>query len=132
MVPSWFHWTGEELVTATFASAPHVRRPALRVADLRADPRVAVTIDTEAFPPEVLTLRGEVALAEQAGVVPEYALAAVRYLGDDAADAYLGGLDHPSTRMVRIALRPSWVGLLDFQGRLPEALGGIGERAGDA
>ena len=28
---TWFHWTGEELVMPTFASAPHVRRPAARL-----------------------------------------------------------------------------------------------------
>jgi hypothetical protein len=27
--------------------------------------------------------------------------------------------------MARIAVRPSWVGVLDFQGRLPRALGGV-------
>jgi hypothetical protein len=58
VVASWFHWTGEELVMPTFVSAPHVRHPAYRVRTLRANPEVAVTIDTESFPPEVLTIRG--------------------------------------------------------------------------
>jgi hypothetical protein len=52
VLPSWFHWTGQELVMPTFLSAPHVRRPAGRLAALRARPDVAVTIDTEQFPPE--------------------------------------------------------------------------------
>src|ERR687886_744103 len=64
VLPSWFHWTGEELVMPTFVSAPHVRQPARRPA----------------------------ALAE---------------------------IDRPGTRMARIALRPTWVGLLDFQTRVP-------------
>jgi hypothetical protein len=31
----------------------------------------------------------------------------------------------PGTRMARIDLQPTWVGVLDFQKRLPSALGGI-------
>jgi Pyridoxamine 5'-phosphate oxidase len=124
VVPSWFHWTGEELVMPTFISAPHVRHPAYRVRDLRANPDVAVTIDTESFPPESLTIRGRAEISEVDGIVPEYALAAHRYLGDEEATAYLAQIDHPGTRMARIAVRPAWVGVLDFQTRLPSALGG--------
>jgi hypothetical protein len=119
VLPSWFHWTGDELVMPTFISAPHVRHPARRLAALRANPDVAVTIDTETFPPEVLLLRGRAAITEVDGVVPEYALAARRYMGDQAATAYLAEIDRPGTRMARIALRPTWVGLLDFQTRVP-------------
>lgn len=52
-------------------------------------------------------------------MVPEYALAARRYLGDPAATTYLAQIDQPGTRMARIAVRPAWVGLLDFQTRVP-------------
>jgi Pyridoxamine 5'-phosphate oxidase len=125
VVASWFHWTGEELVMPTFISAPHVRHPAYRVRSLRANPQVAVTIDTESFPPEVVTIRGTAEVAEVDGIVPEYALAAHRYLGGEEATAYLAQIDHPSTRMARIAVRPTWVGVLDFQTRMPSALGGV-------
>jgi hypothetical protein len=86
---------------------------------LLAAPDVAVTIDTEAFPPQVLLLRGRAAITEADGVVPEYALAARRYLGEAAATGYLAQIDQPGTRMARIAVRPTWVGLLDFQTRVP-------------
>jgi hypothetical protein len=125
VVASWFHWTGEELVMPTFISAPHIRHPAYRVRDLRANPGVAVTIDTESFPPEVLTIRGRAEIAEVDGIVPEYALAAHRYLGEEEATAYLAQIDQPGTRMARIAVRPAWVGVLDFQTRMPSALGGV-------
>jgi hypothetical protein len=120
-----FHWTGEVLAMPTFLAAPHVRHPAGRIRALRANPGVAVTIDTETFPPEVLTLRGRVEISEVEGIPPEYASAAHRYLGDDAARAYLAHIDQPGTRMARIDLRPTWVGVHDFQSRLPSALGGI-------
>jgi hypothetical protein len=124
ILASWFEWTGEDLVLPTFISAPHVRHPTYRVRALRANPDVAVTVDTEAFPPEVLSIRGRAEITEVDGVVPEYAQAAYRYLGSEQATAYLEQIDHPSTRMARIAVRPTWVGLLDFQTRLPSALGG--------
>src|SRR5436190_4566989 len=71
IVSSWFHWTGEELVMATFIAAPHVHRAAARLRDLRMHPDVAVGIDTETFPPNVLSIRGRAELIEVDGVVPE-------------------------------------------------------------
>ncbi|WP_413452966.1 pyridoxamine 5'-phosphate oxidase family protein [Georgenia sp. 1P01AC] len=122
VVPTWFHWTGEELVMATFLSAPHVAGPARRLPALRARPDVAVTIDTEAFPPEVLLVRGRVRIEGLDGVAPEYAAAARRYQGEEGGGQYLAFVDQPGTRIARISLRPSWVGLLDFQARSPGAL----------
>lgn len=90
-----------------------------------ANPVAAVTIDTETFPPEVLTIRGRVEISEAEGIPAEYASAAWRYLGDEAARAYLAQIDQPVTRMARIDLHPAWVGVHDFQSRLPSALGGI-------
>ena len=125
IVASWFHWTGDELVMPTFISAPHVRHPAYRVRALRAHPEVAITIDTESFPPEAVAIRGSAEITEADGIPQEYALAAHRYLGEQEATAYLAQIDHPGTRMARIAVRPTWVGLVDFQTRLPSALGGL-------
>jgi hypothetical protein len=125
VVPTWFHWTGAELVMPTFLAAPHVRHAPVRLRALRANPDVAVSIDTEDFPPLVLSLRGQVSITDADGVPAEYALAARRYLGADAAAGYLDQIDRPGTRMARIALRPSWVGLIDFQTRQPSGLGGV-------
>jgi hypothetical protein len=122
---TWFHWTGEVLAMPTFLAAPHVRHAAGRLRALRVNPDVAVMIDTETFPPEVLTMRGRVTISEVEGIPPEYASAARRYLGDEAAHSYLREIDQPGTRMARIDLHPAWVGVLDFQTRLPSALGGI-------
>ena len=122
IVPTWFHWTGDELVMATFVWAPHIHRPAARLRDLAANPAVAITIDTERFPPVVLSVRGEVSITEVAGLAPEYAAAAHRYLGDDAATAYLAQIDQPGTTMARIGLRPRWVGLIDFDTRVPAVM----------
>src|ERR687892_1642682 len=119
VLATWFHWTGDMLVMPTFLAAPHVRHAAGRLRALRANPQVAVTIDTETFPPEVLTIRGRVEIGEVDGIPPDYASAARRYLGEEAAREYLAQIDRPGTRMARIDLRPTWVGVLDFQSRLP-------------
>jgi hypothetical protein len=127
VVPTWFHWTGHELVMPTYVAGPRIgiRHPAARLAALRARPDVAVTIDTETFPPQSLSLRGRVEITEVDGLAPEYAAAARRYLGDEAAAGMLASLDQPGTRQARIALRPSWVGMLDFDTRMPSAQGGV-------
>jgi hypothetical protein len=65
------------------------------------------------------------AVTEVDGVVPEYAQAARRYMGEEAAAEYITQLDRPGTRMARIAVRPTWVGIIDFQTRLPSTLGGV-------
>jgi Pyridoxamine 5'-phosphate oxidase len=125
VLPTWFHWTGEELVMPTFLAAPHVKRPAARLRVLRERPDVALTIDMEGFPPDVLLIRGKATVVDVDGVPPEYAAAAQRYLGEEAAAAYLAEIDRPGTRMARIGVRPTWVALIDFQSRLPGALGGV-------
>jgi hypothetical protein len=38
---------------------------------------------------------------------------------DEGAAELLAMIDDPSTRMARIAVRPTWVGVLDFDARLP-------------
>jgi Pyridoxamine 5'-phosphate oxidase len=127
VVPTWFHWTGRDLVLVTYVAGPRIgiRHPAARLAALRARPDVAVTIDTDSFPPQSLSLRGRVEITEVDGVAPEYAAAAQRYLGPEAAAGMLAGLDQPGTRQARIVLRPTWVGLLDFDTRLPSVQGGV-------
>jgi len=125
VLATWFVWTGEVLAMPTFLAAPHVRHAAGRLRALRANPHVAVTIDTETFPPEVVTIRGHVEVSEIDGIPAEYASAARRYLGDEAAQAYLAQIDQPGTRMASIDLHPAWVGVLDFQSRMPSTLGGI-------
>ncbi|KAA2256006.1 pyridoxamine 5'-phosphate oxidase [Solihabitans fulvus] len=110
--PMLFHWTGAELVMATFAGAR-------KIAALRAKPDVAIIIDVASTPPETLLIRGRASVTDVDGIVPEYALAHRRYGGEEQAAATLAAIDHPGTRMARIAVVPTWVGVLDFQTRLP-------------
>lgn len=126
VVPTWFAWTGADVVMATYVAGPAagIRHPAARIAALRANPAVALTIDTDAFPPTILTIRGRAEVDEVDGLAPEYVESAHRYLGE-AAPGMVARMDQPGTVQARIAVRPTWVGLLDFTERLPSPLGGV-------
>src|SRR4051812_317487 len=97
VIPIAFHWTGDELVFATFAGVEKVRA-------LRRHADVAVTIDAKGVPPEMLLLRGKVELAEEDGILPEYVLMQNKYYGEERTKAELEHIDRPGVRMVRIGL----------------------------
>jgi hypothetical protein len=114
VVPIWFQWNGQEVVMGTPPQAPKVKA----LGD--GDP-VAVTIDSGDWPYQVLYLRGNVAKRTVDGVVPEYALAAAKYLGEEQGAAWVGQFPR-DVRMTRLAVRPIWVGVLDFTTRFPSAM----------
>ncbi len=115
VVPIWFHWTGHEIVMGTPAKAPKLKA-------LARNPKVSLTIDDNTFPHKVLLVRGTARLETVAGIVPEYALAAERYFGVEQGQVWVRQLQQMISSMVRIAITPEWVGLLDFQTRFPSAL----------
>lgn len=115
VVPIWFHWNEWEFVLGTPAKAPKLKA-------LAKSPKVALTIDENSFPHKVLLIRGTVRLQNVKGVVPEYALAAERYFGAEQGKAWVAQLASKAPEMVRVAITPEWVGLLDFQTRFPSAL----------
>jgi hypothetical protein len=118
VVSLWFHWNGTDLVMCTFGGAPKLK--ALSTGD-----RVALTIDTNAPPNHILSIRGTAQVTNVKGVAEEYAAAAARYLGGEQAAGYIQSLpaDIP---MARIAVRPDHVVLLDFETRFPSALSSLG------
>lgn len=115
VLPMMFHWTGEEIVLPTFSGAA-------KLTALRARPGIAITIDVPGPPPEVLLIRGQAEIVEVDGILPEYAEAHRRYYGEEQGTKNIESMDRPGIRMGRIAVKPSWVGVLDFQTRLPGAV----------
>ena len=115
VVPIWFHWNGREIVLASPPKAPKLKA-------LAKNPNVALTIDDNTFPHKVLLVRGAARLEPVKGIVPEYALAADRYFGDQQGKAWVAQLASMIRDMVRITVTPQWVGLLDFETRFPSAL----------
>ena len=118
VVSLWFHWDGHDLVMCTFGGAPKLK--ALTTGD-----RVAISIDTNAPPNHVLSIRGTAQVTTVDGVVDEYARAAVRYLGSDVGAGYIQSLP-AHVPMARIAVRPDDVVVLDFETRFPSALSSPG------
>jgi hypothetical protein len=115
VVPIWFHWTGEALVLGTPTTA-------LKLKALTREPKVAVTIDENNFPHKVLLVRGTARLQEVAGVVPEYTLAARRYLGEAQGAGWAAQAAKMFPGMTRIAIKPAWVGVVDFEQRFSSAI----------
>jgi Pyridoxamine 5'-phosphate oxidase len=115
VVPIWFHWTGEEIVLGSSPQAPKMKV-------LPHNSNVALTIDSNDFPWKTLLIRGTARAETVDGVVPEYAAAAERYFGAEQGRAWVDQVRHLSSQMARVAIRPEWVGILDFETRFPSAL----------
>jgi translation initiation factor IF-1 len=111
VVSIWFHWDGSDIVMASLPGAPKLNA-------LHSGDRVALTIDTNDPPHHILSIRGTAEVTETQGVVKEYAQAAMRYLGKERGEAYVGSLP-AEIRMGRIAVRPDQVVVLDFETRFP-------------
>jgi hypothetical protein len=111
--------------TRRCSRASRTTRSTARLAALRANPDVALSIDTDDTPPHALLLRGRAEVSEVDGLAEEYVLSAQRYLGEEAATALVESATGPGTRQARIVVRPEWAGLLDFETRLPSSLGGV-------
>ena len=115
VVPIWFHWNGTQIVMGTPLKAPKVQA-------LLAKPKVVLTIDSHTWPYKVLQIRGTAQVETVQGVVPEYAVAAQRYFGETQGQAWVEQVRSLFPQMARIAVRPEWVGILDFETRFPSAI----------
>ena len=115
VVPIWFHWNGREFVLGTPPKSPKVHA-------LKPKASVALSIDRNTFPYHVLQIRGTAQVEMVAGIVPEYAAAAERYFGVAQGQAWVAQVRSLFTHMQRIAIKPEWVGILDFEQRFPSAI----------
>ncbi len=118
VVPMQFHWTGSEIVLSSWPDDP-------KVAALQAQPRVALTLDTTEPPFRVLQIRGMAEVDVIAGVSAEMEAASMRYMGSEGGRAWVDEVGRLSSHMARIAVRPEWVDVLDFETRVP---GGMARR----
>jgi Pyridoxamine 5'-phosphate oxidase len=89
-----------------------------KVAALRRDSRIALTIDVNP-PPCCLLVRGTVDLHEEVGVPDEYLEASFGTMPDDQHAAFEEQVRGLYDSMVRIVVAPTWVRLIDFQRTAP-------------
>lgn len=115
VVPVGFWREGDRVAIATTPNAP-------KVAALRADPRVALTIDTAVFPPKVLLIRGVAELETVDGVPDGYVEGSRRFMTAEQFPAWEAGVRALYDRMVVIRVVPTWVKLLDFETTIPQAV----------
>ena len=117
VVPVGFHWDGESLVVGSVPGSA-------KVAALRANPAVAITIDTSppAWPPKVLLMRGLASVTIVDEVFPEYIAGAKRLTPADQFEQWEAGVRSLYDQMARIAILPTWVRIQDFESRIPQAV----------
>jgi hypothetical protein len=116
-IPIVFTWNGSEIVMCTPTNSQKI--PALR-----ANPSVAMTIDTEVHPPKILLIRGEADLDYIDGIPAEFLQDTSTYEMTPEQrvewESEVRSLYHDG--MVRIVVTPTWAKLIDFETTLPSAV----------
>jgi hypothetical protein len=115
-VPIAFVWNGSEIVMCTTPNAP-------KIAALRRNPAVALTIDTEVHPPMILLIRGRAELDVVDGIPDEYLQASGAYaMTPEQRVGWEAEVRSLYDSMVRIVVTPTWAKLIDFETTLPSAV----------
>jgi hypothetical protein len=115
-VPIGFTWNGAEIVLCTPPNAPKLHA-------LRANPIVALTVDTEVHPPKILLIRGRAELDEVEGIPDEYLEMNGSYtMTPEQRVVWEAEVHSLYPSMVRIVVTPTWVKLIDFETTLPSAV----------
>lgn len=114
-IPIGFWVEGERVVMATLPKSA-------KVAALRSNPNVALTIDQGAFPPKVLLIRGFAQVELTHGIPEGYLVAGRKVMTADQYSGWLSGVQALYDEMVIITITPTWVKLLDFESTLPTSV----------
>ncbi len=114
-IPIGFGYDGKHLNAFTVPISP-------KVAAIRAHPQVALTVDTDSFPPHVLMVRGTASVTVEAGVPDEYVEASRRFIPAEMFAGWEQQVRDLYDEMARIAITPTWAKVLDFETRAPAAV----------
>ncbi len=121
-IPIGFSWNGSEIVMCTSTNAPKLHA-------LRANPMVALTIDTEVHPPKLLLIRGRAELDVVDGIPEEYLSMNGSYqMTPEQRIEWEAGVRSLYDGMVRIVVTPTWAKMIDFETTLPSAVQELIER----
>lgn len=124
VIPIGFLWTGEKIKVCTVPKAAKVKA-------LKSNPRVAITIDTQTFPPNVLLIRGGTTVELVDGVPDEYVEASRKLVGAEQMPGWEAGVRALYEQMVVITVTPDWAKLLDFETTVPQAVEDLIKAHGD-
>ena len=115
-IPIAFTWNGTEIVVCTTKNAP-------KLASLRQNPTVALTIDIEVHPPKILLIRGSVELDEVDDIPAEYLEMNGSYeMSPEQRTEWEAEVRSLYDGMVRVVITPTWAKLIDFETTLPSAI----------
>jgi hypothetical protein len=115
-IPIAFSWNGSEIVMCTPKNAQ-------KLAALRHNPMVALTIDTEVHPPKILLIRGRAELDVVEGIPDEYLEANSTYeMTPEQRVEWEAEVRSLYDGMVRVVVTPTWAKLIDFDTTLPSAV----------
>jgi Pyridoxamine 5'-phosphate oxidase len=112
VIPIGYTWNGEAFVMASPVNAPKVKA-------LAANPQVALTVDTNDFPPHVLLVRGNAAVQVVDGVPDVFIDASRRFVGEVGMPEWEAGVRALYKQMAIIRVTPTWAKIFDFETRLP-------------
>ena len=113
VIPVGFHWDGARFLVGSPDNAPKVKA-------LRERPQVALTIDTEGMPPNVLLIRGVASVEVVDGVHDAFLDASRKRVSPEAWPEWEAGVRGLYKTMALIAIEPTWAKVLDFETRLPQ------------
>jgi hypothetical protein len=115
VIPIGYVWDGARFLMWTIPGS-------VKVGALRADSRVAITIDVPGPPPRVLLVRGRAALETVDGVPDGYLQASFRTLPQEAWRDFEKQVRAMYKQMTVITVTPEWARLLDFETTAPAAV----------
>ncbi|MEV4514785.1 pyridoxamine 5'-phosphate oxidase family protein [Dactylosporangium sp. NPDC049525] len=116
VIPIAFTWNGTTIVMCTTKNAPKLHA-------LRANPAVALTIDTEVHPPKILLIRGHADLDVVDDIPEEYLQMNGTYqMTPEQRVHWEAEVRSLYDGMVRIVVTPTWAKLIDFETTLPSAV----------
>uniref|UniRef100_UPI003F498F62 pyridoxamine 5'-phosphate oxidase family protein n=1 Tax=Actinomadura sp. CA-154981 TaxID=3240037 RepID=UPI003F498F62 len=114
VVPVGYDWDGTHITVASAVTSAKTKA-------LQANPNVALTIDSEDFPPKVLLLRGTARLEIVDGVPDIFLRASKRRMSQDQWPDWKAGVQALYDQMAVITITPTWAKLLDFETTIPKA-----------
>ncbi|HEV2529690.1 MAG TPA: SRPBCC domain-containing protein [Thermomicrobiales bacterium] len=116
VIPIGFTWDGSSMIMCTATNAAKIRA-------LQANPSVAITIDTNDFPPKVLMIRGNAEVEWVDGIPEEYLrMNDSGYMTPEQRAEWETSVRSLYEDMYRIRVRPTWAKVLDFETTLPSAI----------
>lgn len=114
VVPVGYDWDGTHITIASATSSA-------KTAAVQTNPRVALSIDSEDFPPRVLLLRGTAQIEVVNGVPDVFLRASKRRISDDQWSGWKAGVHALYDQMAVITITPTWAKLIDFETTIPKA-----------